>query len=235
MGVAATQGIISKEAYGLLQRGNTITLLAYMDNTGCPRFKVVPSLKGISDTEISVRLAAEKHGDYAFGLYPEAAFLVLSSDLRWMRGAMHYTRCEDAGEAGREIFFDLISIEEERKLTAQMILLGRLMSRLKAVFAAGGGRCALAGERAALFSESGINRFICWVENGRLSDIVPVPQAIFNGKDQVIFSALPYGEDFTEASIGANAAVLCVNSAKNRVMLTGGIISKGVFKIEGVY
>ena len=210
-------------------------MLAFMDNTGGPRLEVVASLRGLGDMGIAVSFASEMSGGRAFAHHPEAAFLVLSPDGRWMRGSLNYTRREDMEADGRCYFFDLVSVEETRKLSLQMIFLGRLLSRVKSIFITRGERRALTEEAYKLFSEPDAYKFICWEENGNLSDIVPVPQAVFTGMDRIIFAPLPYGEDFTDACMGAKGAVLCVNPKMTYVLLAGVLIMKGVFHIEHVY
>ena len=221
-------------------------MLATLDDRYRPHLDHITFLQGAGSTQIKLCLFSEPGKTQFFEKRPEADFLALSSDMRWLRGSLHYTRSEECGVAfnarennaplgfSRVYFFDLISIEEIRKLRLRDVLIGGALSRVKANLASASARNALSGASKLLFAEKKAYKFLCWKEDNHLSDIVPVLHAAPAGTDRVVFSSMPYGEDFVDADKGAKAAILCVNKKMKSVLVKGELIAKGVFRIEQV-
>lgn len=220
----------AREKFG--QEGR-IAILASMDDDGCPHLSISSSLQSVGDTQLSLNLAFEESEGQFFRYRPDAAFLVQTRDMRWLRGSMHYTRCEDDGGVSRMYFFDLISIEEIRKLPMRSIFWGTVLSRVKVKLLSAGAGSVTANRDLSLFSETGALKFLCWEENRSLSDIVPISQAVSMGRDRIVFSSIPYGEDFADAAVGAKAAVICLKG-KRSVLVKGTLVSNGVLRIECV-
>jgi len=248
----AINGSICKEAHELLKQDSKIGILATTDGFGCPHLSFISSLQGYGGSQITFGRFCEGLSKQFVEERQDAAFLALSADMRWLRGSMRYTHYEQTGEVfdayndkplfrynaylgfNRVYFFDLISIEEIRKLPMAQILLGAVISRAEALFLSSNKKNALTHTGRTLFSEIASLKFLCWCENGVLSDIVPIVQAAPAGSDRIVFSAIPYGEDFLHAPKGAKAAVLCLNTQMQSVLVKG-IMSKSVLSIERVY
>ena len=242
---------ISKAAHEILKPDNKIGILATVDNEGSPHLSFISSLQSLGDTQIifgskgSCKQYIEER--------PDAAFLALSADMLWLRGSMRFTHYEQAGnlvdaykdkplfydnsnlQFNRVYFSDLITIEEIRKLRTAAFFVGAVITRVKAMFTSASELNMLTQTEQALFSEAGSLKFLCWRDNKGLSDIVPIVQALPAGSDRIVFSAIPYGEDFTYARKGEKAAVLCLNPEMRGVLVKGRFLSKGVLAIERAY
>ena len=242
----AIEAKIGKEAREFLKQDGKIAILGTIDDKGCPHLDFITFLQGVGTEQIKLCRFCEPGEKQFFEKRPEAAFLVLSPQMRWLRGSMHYTHHEESGEVfdahrgnlllgfNRLYFFDLVTIDEIRKMQMQKIFIGLAMSRVKAKFVSTGARKALTEKCRLLFSDTGAFKFLCWKEGSHLSDIVPVVQAIPLSADRIVFSPMPHGEDFADADIGAKAAILCVNGKLQNTLAKGTLVSKGVLEIEKV-
>ena len=230
--VIIIQSKIDKEAREILKQDNTIAVLATIDKAGSPHLDIISSLQGLGDNAITLNLTGNERGKRFYR--PDAAFLVLSPDMNWLRGSMHYTHFEDNGGI-RTCFFDLISIDEIRKLSARMIFFGTAVSHLKARIISAGTRDNSINTSLAMFLEAKAYKFLCWEEDKNLSDIVPVVQAVPSGADRIVFSSIPHGEDFADADMGANAAIICLYPKVQSMLVKGALISKGVMQIKQIY
>jgi len=252
-GVKQIDNKINKEADELLKQDGKIGILATMDEKGCPHLSFISSIQGLNDKQITFGRFCEGLSKRFVEERPYAAFLALSADKRWLRGSIRYTHSEETGEVfdkyndkplfhcnayagfNRIYFFDLISIEEILKLPMPKILLGLAVSRIKAVFVSDSSHGALSRFGQSLLSDAGALKFLCWEEDEDLSNIVPIVQASPAGSDRIVFSAIPYGEDFAHVKIGAKAAILALNTQMQSVLVKGMLTSKGLLAIDRVY
>jgi hypothetical protein len=244
---------IGPEARALMEPDSKVGVLATLDDEGCPHLSFISSLQGLEEDQITFGRFCEGLSKNFLERRPDARFLALSADMRWLRGRARYTHYENAGEVfdaynnkplfryncyfgfNRVYFLDLMDISDIAKLPMAAIVCGAVASRVRAAFSADSAHGALGRIGKALFSQIGAPKFLCWSTEDGLSDIVPVIQACPAGSDRVVFAGPPYAGERRAAPVGAKAAILCLNLQMQSVLVKGVLESRGLLAIDRVY
>ena len=248
---------ISREAIDLMRPDSKLGILATTDGEGYPHLSFISSIQALGDDRINF-------GQFCTGLSkdhvkqrPDVAFLVVSPDMRWLRGNARYDHAENTGPVFDEYnnkplfryncycgfntvhFLDLSGISDIGRLPMGKIVAGALLSRLGAPFCTRNEKSILTRTGKGLFSKLDGLKFIGWHNEGGQLEILPIIQAGPAGTDRVVFSRLPYGRELKAIPRGAGCAILGMNLEMQSVLAKGVLSRSGsllnVLDIERVY
>ena len=246
---------ISADAQALLALDSKVALLGTLDDEGCPHLTFLSSLQGLGEDKLTF-------GQFCVGLSkefllqrPECAFLALSADMRWLRGAARFTHTAKTGPEfdmynNKPLFrynayfgvntvwyLDLLGITGVEKLPLLRIASGAMLSRACAPFSAKSGKGALTPFGKSLFAAMVGPKFLCHKSENGLA-IVPVVQAAPAGTDRVAFFGRPYGRKLQALVPGAPVCVIALNLDMQSVLVKGTYAGKKgahVMEIKRVY
>jgi len=246
---------IGADAQAMLALDTKVALLGTTDDEGYPHLTFLSSLEGLGEDKLTF-------GQFCTGLSkgfllqrPDCAFLAITRDMRWLRGAARYTHTAKTGPEfdmynNKPLFrynayfgfntiwyFDLLGISEVQKLPMLKIASGALFSRVAAAFAAKNEKSALSRFGRELFAGIGNPKFLCFETADGLS-IVPVVQAAPAGTDRAAIFGRPYGEELKALAPGAKVCVMALNMEMQSVLIKGVYTGKKgahLVEIERVY
>ena len=235
---------IDEAARALLALDSKVALIGTTDDEGFPHLTFVSSLQGLGDDQLTF-------GQFCTGLSkeflpkrPDCAFLAMTADMRWLRGAARYTHTATTGPEfdaynNKPLFrynsyfgfhtiwyLDLLGISGVQKLPALNIGIGALRSRAAAPAAKRNEKQALSRIGKALFSEMVGPKFLCFTKPDGALTIVPVIQACCAGADRVVISGTPFGEDLEALPQNARVAVMALNLQLQSVLVKGTVTGK---------
>lgn len=247
---------ISFETAELMQPDNKLGILATCDDEGYPHLSLITSIQALGEDKITF-------GQFCTGLSkehikkrPEVGFLVLSGDMRWVRGSARYTHSENTGEVFDEYnnkplfrynsycgfnqvhFLELSGISDIEKLPMAKIVSGALLTRARASFTARRAREVLTPYGQGLFAELSNLKFLSWCGAQGELEIVPVIQAANAGSDRLALVCSPYGELMRGIPEKAACAVFGMNLQMESVLVKGRFSrpnGMGIVDIERVY
>ncbi|MCL2300689.1 MAG: hypothetical protein FWC27_11165, partial [Firmicutes bacterium] len=210
---------IGAEAQAILALDTKMALLGTTDDEGYPHITFLSSIQGLGEDKITF-------GQFSTGLSkeflprrPDCAFLAITADMRWLRGAARYTHTARSGPEfdmynNKPLFrynayfgfntiwyFDLLGISGVQKLPMLQIGAGALNSRIAALFAAKNEKSALSRFGRELFAGIANPKFLSF-ETAEGLTIVPVVQAAPAGTDRVAFTGRPYGAELKALAPG---------------------------------
>jgi len=229
---------IAKEARELLALTGKVALLGTTDDEGGPHLTFLASLQALGEERLTF-------GQFCTGLSkeflparPDCAFLALTADMRWLRGAARFTHTARTGPEfdmynNKPLFrynayfgvntvwyLDILDITGVQKLPLPQIGSGALLSRVMAPFSAKSEAGALTLFGKSLFSGIGNPKFLCYEKEGGLA-IVPVVQAAPAGTDRIAFFGRPYGGELKQLNPGAPICVMALNLDMQSVLVKG--------------
>ena len=229
-----------------------VGVLATEDESGYPHLSFISSIQALGDQSLTF-------GQFSAGLSkrfimdrPRVGFLVLSADKRYLTGNATYTHSANTGKEFdlynnkplfrynsymgfyRVFYLNLERISALKPLPMGAIVLGALLSRLKALFVGKSEKKALPFVRQSLFAQLDSLKFLCYYDEKGNAILLPVVQATSAGSDRIALSAVPFGRELKEIPDGAKASILCLN-LKMESVLVKGRYSKGILEIERVY
>ncbi len=246
---------ISEDAAALMLPDSKIGVLATLDASGMPHLSFISSIQALGSKQVSFGRFAEGLSKDNLLERPDAAFLVLTVDMRWLAGNAHFTHRENNGPLFEEYnnkplfrynayfgfsqvyVMDLLRISEIRKLPMPAIVTSAVLTRLLGAFARQSEQGILKGVSARLFNKIDNLKFVSWCDEDGLLKIMPVIQAATAGSDRVVFSGVPYGSELAIPR-GAKTAILCLNLQMQSVLVEGRSEKRGglhVLTIERVY
>ena len=246
---------ITEETQAILALDSKVALLGTIDDEGGPHLTFLSSLQSLGEDKITFGQFCVGRSKVFLPQRPICAFLALTADMRWLRGAARFTHTAKTGPEfdmynNKPLFrynayfgintvwyLDLLGVTGVQKLPMPQIAAGALLSRAAAPFAAQNEKSALTRFGKALFAGIGNPKFLCCETADGLS-IVPVVQAAPAGADRVVFSGLPHGEDLKALEPGAKLCVMALNLDMQSVLAKGTYAGKkGVhtMDIERVY
>ena len=114
------------------------------------------------------------------------------------------------------------------------IILGAVLSRVKALFVKKSEKNAMPYVGQQLFSQLDSLKFLCYFDANGTAVLLPVVQATSAGSDRITLSSIPYVKALRQIPDGAKAAILCLN-LKMESVLVKGRYTKGILEIEQVY
>jgi hypothetical protein len=114
------------------------------------------------------------------------------------------------------------------------IVLGAILSRIRAAFVKRNEKHALPLVGQELFSQLDSLKFLCWYDENNNAALLPVVQATSAGADRIALCGVPFGKELACVPDGAKASILCLN-LKMESVLVKGRYSKGILEIERVY
>ena len=248
--------IISADATNLMKADSKIGVLSTVDAEGYPHLSFITSIQALGENQVTF-------GQFCTGLSkdnllerPNAGFLAVSGDMRWLRGLATYNHVEKTGEVFDEYnrkplfrynsycgfnhvhFLDLVSISEIQKLPTAGIVFGALRTRVAASTCKKNEKKILTHIGNDLFAQLDGLKFISWINNDGYPEISPVIQASPAGTDRIVFVRSPFGETLNTIPDGASCAVLGLNLKMNSVLAKGIYSrsgSKSIVDIERVY
>lgn len=237
----------------MLKNDSKIGILMTEDETGYPHLTFLSSIQARGSAGVTF-------GQFCVGLSkkfikerPETAFLALDASYQFIRGRARFTHTETTGEVFDEYnnkplfryntyfgfntiyFMDLIEHTGLNRLAMPKIVLGAVLSRIKALFVSKSEKQAMNRTAKSLFAQLDGLKFIGYFDKDGKPWIIPVIQAGPAGSDRVAFSSIPFGEEIRQIPAGAKVAVLAVNLKMQSVLVKGIYSGKGVVDIERVY
>ena len=229
-----------------------VGVLATKDESGYPHLSFISSIQAYGDQALTF-------GQFSAGLSkrfimdrPQVGFLVLSADKRYLSGNATYTHSANTGKEFdlynnkplfrynsymgfyRVFYLNLERISALKPLPMGAIVLGALLSRIKALFVRKSEKNALPHVGQKLFSQLDSLKFLCYYDEKGAARILPVVQATSAGSDRIALCSVPFGRALKEIPEGAKASILCLN-LKMESVLVKGRYAKGVLEIERVY
>jgi hypothetical protein len=243
---------IGEAAVRMMDCDSKVGVLATTDESGYPHLSFISSIQALGDKQLTF-------GQFAAGLSkrfiaerPNVGFLVLSADKRYLCGNAVYSHAENTGPEFdlynnkplfrynsymgfyRVFYLDLARITKIKPLPMGSIVLGALLSRVKAAFAQKSVRHALPHAGKELFSELGSLKFLSYFDSDGQAVVFPVVQATAAGTDRIALAGVPFGGMLKKIPDGAKVSILCLNLQMESVLVKG-VYRKGVLEIERVY
>ncbi len=247
-----TVSVIDEASARMMGNDSKVGVLATADENGYPHLTFLSSIQALGETGLTF-------GQFAAGLSkqfiterPRVGFLVLSADKRFLTGNAVYTHSETTGPEFdlynnkplfrynsymgfyRIFYLDLERITPLQALPMGPIVLGAILSRIRAPFVASGKSKAMPRAAQDLFSQLDSLKFLCYYDADGDARLIPVVQATAAGSDRITMSGVPYGRELRRIPNGAKAAILCLN-LKMESVLVKGRYDRGTLKIERVY
>jgi hypothetical protein len=248
---------IDEKAADLMRPDSKIGVLVTEDDAGYPHMTFISSIQSLDTDKITF-------GKFSVGISkenlekrPDAAFLVLTADMQWLKGNASYTHNKNTGSEFDDYnnkplfryntyfgfdhvyYLNLKNISGISKLSMPKIVTGAILSRLLGAFAAKSKDHILRITGKKLFAQLDGLKFISWKLSDGTYDIIPIIQAGPAGTDRISFSHIPYGKEIARIPKGAKVAIFCVNMSMQSVLTKGIYLGSkcgtGVMDIEYVY
>lgn len=229
-----------------------VGVLVTKDESGYPHLSFISSIQAFGDDRLTF-------GQFSAGLSkrfiverPDVGFLVLSADKRYLSGTATYTHCANTGPEFdlynnkplfrynsymgfyRIFYLNLNRITQLKKLPMGAIVLGAVLSRLKALPRAKSEKQAMPHAAKSLFSKLDSLKFLSWFDENGDAVVIPIVQATSAGTDRIVFSNVPFGKALKAIPVGAKASILCL-TLKMESVLVKGVYSRGQLDVERVY
>lgn len=228
-----------------------VGVLATEDESGYPHLSFISSIQALDDQSLTF-------GQFSAGLSkrfimdrPRVGFLVLSADKRYLSGNATYTHSANTGKEYdlynkplfrynsymgfyRVYYLNLDGISPLKPLPMGAIVLGAILSRVKAAFVRKSEKKALPLVGQSLFSQLDSLKFLCYYDEKNAARLLPVVQATSAGSDRIALCPVPFGKALKKIPDGAKASILCLN-LKMESVLVKGRYTKGILEIERVY
>ncbi len=243
---------IDDSAVTMMDCDSKVGVLATEDESGYPHLSFISSIQALDNHALTF-------GQFSAGLSkrfimdrPRVGFLVLSADKRYLSGTATYTHSANTGREFdlynnkplfrynsymgfyRVFYLNLERISAIQPLPMGAIVLGAILSRIKALFLRKSDRKALPLVGQQLFSQLDSLKFLCYYDEKGEVRLFPVVQATSAGADRIVLSRVPFGRELRQIPDGAKASILCLN-LKMESVLVKGRYTKGVLEIERVY
>ena len=243
---------IDDSSIQMMDCDSKVGVLATEDESGYPHLSFISSIQAMGDRALTF-------GQFSAGLSkrfimdrPKVGFLVLSADKRYLSGNATYTHSANTGREFdvynnkplfrynsymgfyRVFYLNLDRISAVKPLPMGAIVLGAILSRVKALFVKKNEKKALPIVGQRLFSQLDSLKFLCYFDETGNAVLLPVVQATSAGSDRIAFSSMPYRAALSRIPDGAKAAILCLNLNMESVLVKGRY-HKGILEIEQVY
>ncbi len=243
---------IDEASVQMMDCDSKVGVLATEDESGYPHLSFISSIQALGDKSLTF-------GQFSAGLSkrfimdrPHVGFLVLSADKRYLSGAATYTHSANTGKEFdlynnkplfrynsymgfyRVFYLNLDKISALKPLPMSAIVLGAILSRVKALFVAKSEKNALPLVGQRLFQQLDSLKFLCYYNENGEPVLLPVVQATSAGSDRVALSGIPFGKALSKIPDGAKASILCLNLSMESVLVKGRY-RRGVLDIERVY
>jgi hypothetical protein len=248
---------INAQAESLMKPDSKIGVLVTEDDMGYPHLTFISSIQGLGDDKITFGKFSVGISKDNLEVRPDAAFLVLTADMQWLKGNATYTHNENTGPEVDEYnnkplfryntyfgfdhvyYLDLKNISDISKLEMPKIVIGAILSRFLGAFVSKSDKKILSHTSKSLFAQLDGLKFIAWKKADGNLDIIPIIQAGPAGTDRISFSHIPYGKEIAQIPKGAKVGIFYVNMQMQSV-LTKGIYrgskcGTGIMDIEYVY
>lgn len=243
---------IDENAIEMMDCDSKVGVLATQDESGYPHLSFISSIQALNESMLTF-------GQFSAGLSkrfiadrPRVGFLVLSADKRYLSGRAVYTHSANTGKEFdlynnkplfrynsymgfyRIFYLNLEQISGIRPLPMGAIILGAILSRVKAFFVRKSENKALPLIGQQLFSQLDSLKFLCYYDDKGDARLFPVVQATSAGSDRIALSGVPFGGELKRIPDNAKVSILCLN-LKMESVLVKGRFSKGILEIERVY
>ncbi len=243
---------IDESSIKMMDCDSKVGVLATEDESGYPHLSFISSIQALNDNALTF-------GQFSAGLskrfimdQPHVGFLVLSADKKYLSGNATYTHSANTGREFdlynnkplfrynsymgfyRIFYLNLDRISAMKPLPMGAIVLGAVLSRLKAIFQKKCDKNALPYVGQQLFSQLDSLKFLCYYEENGRAIVLPVVQATSAGSDRIVLSNIPFGKALKQIPDGAKVSILCLN-LKMESVLVKGRYTKGILEIERVY
>ena len=243
---------IDQQAIEMMDCDSKVGVLATQDESGYPHLSFISSIQALNESSLTF-------GQFSAGLSkqfivdrPRVGFLVLSADKRYLSGRATYTHSANTGTEYdlynhkplfrynsymgfyRIFYLNLEQISPIRPLPMGAIVLGAILSRLKAFFVKKSEKKALPLVGQQLFSQLDSLKFLCYYDKKGDAQMFPVVQATSAGSDRIALSGIPFGHELRSIPEDAKVSILCLNLKMESVLVKGRYY-KGVLDIERVY
>jgi len=243
---------IDDNAIKMMDCDSKVGVLATQDESGYPHLSFISSIQALNESVLTF-------GQFSAGLSkrfiadrPHVGFLVLSADKRYLSGRAVYTHSTNTGSEFdlynnkplfrynsymgfyRIFYLNLEQISGIRPLPMGAIVLGAILSRVKAFFVKKSDNKALPLIGQQLFSQLDSLKFLCYYDDKGEAQLFPVVQATCAGSDRIALCGIPFGTELKKIPDDAKVSILCLN-LKMESVLVKGRFSKGMLEIERVY
>lgn len=243
---------IDNASIAMMDCDSKVGVLATKDENGYPHLSFISSIQAIGEDRLTF-------GQFSAGLSkrfiidrPDVGFLALSADKRYLSGTATYTHSAITGPEFdlynnkplfrynsymgfyRIFYLNLNRISKLKKLPMDAIVLGAVLSRIKALFTAKSENNALPYAAKTLFSKLDSLKFLSYYDEDDDAVVIPIVQATAAGTDRIVFSGVPFGKTLRSIPDGAKVSILCL-TLKMESVLVKGVYSHGRLDIERVY
>ena len=243
---------IDEKAIDMMDCDSKVGVLATQDESGYPHLSFISSIQALDESALTF-------GQFSAGLSkrfildrPHVGFLVLSADKKYLSGRAVYTHSANTGKEYdlynnkplfrynsymgfyRIFYLNLERISAIRPLPMGAIVLGAILSRIKAFFVKKDEKKALPLVGQQLFSQLDSLKFLCYYDEKGAAQLFPVVQATSAGSDRIALCGIPFGSELRKIPNDAKVSILCLNLKMESVLVKGRYY-KGVLDIERVY
>ena len=243
---------IDEKAIDMMDCDSKVGVLATQDESGYPHLSFISSIQALDESALTF-------GQFSAGLSkrfildrPHVGFLVLSADKKYLSGRAVYTHSANTGKEYdlynnkplfrynsymgfyRIFYLNLERISAIRPLPMGAIVLGAILSRIKAFFVKKDEKKALPLVGQQLFSQLDSLKFLCYYDEKGDAQMFPVVQATSASSDRIALCGIPFGSELRKIPAGAKVSILCLN-LKMESVLVKGRYAKGILEIERVY
>lgn len=243
---------LNDAAIRMMDCDSKVGVLATEDENGYPHLSFISSIQALDAHALTF-------GQFSAGLSkrfimdrPRVGFLALSADKRYLVGNATYTHSANTGKEFdlynnkplfrynsymgfyRIFYLNLDRVSAVKPLPMGAIVLGAILSRIRALFVKKSEKNALPCVGQQLFSQLDSLKFLCYYDNTDHAVLIPVVQAASAGSDRITLSGIPYGKALRLIPENAKAAILCLN-LKMESVLVKGRYANGILEIEQVY
>lgn len=244
------------------EKDEKIGLVGTIDGNGLPRVSLITSLQAADDEHLLMGQFCEGISKDNLRQRPESAFLILTLDMSWWHGKMHWTGETDRGDEielfnskpmwryntyfgiHRVHFLDLKEVSPERKISIPSLLPSILAGRFARLFIAGkGGSAPINRWTAKLLDKPSSLSFLSWIDEDGYPLVIPALQLLSAGRNRVIFPLSGDSRAFRSISKGTSVAVFSLSLQMESALLRGsftgikkaGGIPVGIIDIDWVY
>ncbi len=243
---------IDEASIRMMECDSKVGVLATEDESGYPHLSFISSIQALGDHALTF-------GQFSAGLSkqfimdrPHVGFLALSADKKYLSGNATYTHSANTGKEFdvynnkplfrynsymgfyRIFYLNLDRITNLQRLPMGAIVLGAILSRIKALFLSKSEQNALPYLAKQLIAQLDSLKFLCYYDADGEAILLPVVQATSAGTDRIVLCQFPFGRALKQIPGGTKASVLCLN-LKMESVLVKGVYTKGVLEIDRVY
>jgi hypothetical protein len=242
---------MDEQAIEAFSPNEKIGMVASINPEGLPHITLITSLRAAGAKQITLGEFCKGSGKTNIQKNPNIAFLVLTMDRRMWRGHARWTHLRTEGpeyQAYNDLpmfrynayfgintvhYLDLLDARGPDGLPLVSIILSALMTKVaKAATKTGNPDRILTPFGENLFNALDALKFIAYIKNDGLPEIVPVLQCQAADSRRLVFSTMAYGAELQKIPAGKKVALFGLTMKMEDVLIRGAF--NGVSRKFGI-